>query len=135
MAQFVLTDASVIIDSNDISDHVASVTINYSSEIQDKTAMGDTSRNRIGGLKDWSVDIELHQDFASSNIDSIMFPLVGTSVSISIKPTSASASATNPKYNGNILVESYQPLSNSVGELATTTISLPGDGNLTRSTS
>jgi hypothetical protein len=135
MAQFVLTDASVTIGGNDISDHVSSVTINYAAEIQDKTAMGDTARTRLGGLKDWSAEVELQQDFAASDIDSILFPLVGTQVTVAIKPTSGSVSATNPNYNGNAILESYPPLGNAVGELATTSISLQGDGALTRSTS
>jgi hypothetical protein len=135
MAKFVLTDASVTIGGNDISDHVQSVTINYAAEVQDCTAMGDSSRNRLGGLKDWSAEIELQQDFAASNVDSIMFPLVGTSVTVAIRPTSASVSATNPNYNGNAILESYPPLGNGVGDLSTSSISLQGNGDLSRSTS
>ena len=74
MAKFVLTDAYVSLAANDLSDHVKSVTINYSADMQDDTAMGATSHARIGGLKDWSLDIEFHQDFAASNLDSILFP-------------------------------------------------------------
>lgn len=135
MANFVFTDADVSIGGNDVSAYVSSVTINYSAEIQDTTAMGDTSRTRLGGLKDWSAEVELHQDFANSALDSILFPLVGTSVAVSIKPTSSAVGTSNPNFNGNAILESYPPLGNSVGELATTSISLQGNGTLARSTS
>lgn len=135
MASFVLTDASVTIAGNDISSDVSAVTINYSAEIQDNTVMGDTARGRIGGLLDWSVEIELVQDFANSALDSILFPLVGTQVTVAIKPTSSATSTSNPDFNGNAILENYPMLGNTVGELATASISLQGDGALTRSTS
>jgi hypothetical protein len=135
MAQFILTDADVSIDSNDISDHVTQVTINYSAELQDDTAMGDTTRSRIGGLKDWSIDIEVHQDFASSDIDSILFPLVGATFTVAVKPTSSSTSSTNPAFTGTAILESYSPITGSVGDLATTTVSLKSAGTLSRTTS
>jgi hypothetical protein len=65
MATFVLTDASVVINSVDLSDRVSSVTLSVEVDEQEDTAMGDTYRSRIGGLRDWSVDIEFHQDFAT----------------------------------------------------------------------
>ena len=40
MATFVFTDASVTINSVDLSDHVRSVTLDLSAEEQDDTAMG-----------------------------------------------------------------------------------------------
>jgi len=63
MATFAFTDAYVSINSVDLSDHVRSVTINVEAEDLEDTAMGSTFRSRIGGLKDWSLDIEFNQDF------------------------------------------------------------------------
>lgn len=136
MAKFVLTDAFVSLGGNDLSDHVKSVTINYSADMQDDTAMGATAHARIGGLKDWSLDVEFHQDFAASNLDSILFPLVGTSVAVIVRPVKSTVVGTgNPNYTGNAMLESYKPLGGSVGDLATTTISMPGNGALSRATS
>ena len=42
MAKFVLTDASLVINSVDLSDHVASVTLELNSEEIDTTAFGST---------------------------------------------------------------------------------------------
>lgn len=136
MGKFVLTDAYVSIDGNDMSDHVASVTVNYSAEMQDDTAMGDGTHKRIGGLKDWSVDIEFHQDFASSNVDAILFPLVGSTFTIIVRPVkTGGVGSTNPNYTGTAILESYKPLGGSVGDLAKASVTIPGSGTLSRATS
>jgi len=135
VASFAFTDASVTINSVDLSDHVRSVTLNIEAEDLEDTAMGDTFRSRIGGLKDWSIDIEFNQDFAASEVDATIFPLLGTVVAVEVRPTSSSVSSTNPKFSGNVLVSEYNPLDGSVGDLATTSVSWPGAGALTRATS
>jgi len=135
MAEIVLKDASVVVNSVDLSSRVSSVTINYSAEILDKTAMGANSRSRIAGLKDFSIDVEFNQDYATSNVDATLFPLVGAAAfSIVVKPTSGAVSTTNPSYSGNVLLESYSPIAGGVGELEKTSVTFPGDGDLTRAT-
>ena len=134
MATIVLTDAYVSIGGNVMSDHVTQVTLNYSAEILDETAMGDTTRIKKGGLKDWSINVDLHQDFAASNIDSLLFPLVGTAVAFEIRPTSGAVSTSNPKYTGTGILESFPPLGNGVGELGTASISLQSASALARAT-
>lgn len=134
MASFAFTDASVVINAVDLSDHVRSVTLNVEAEDLEDTAMGDTFRSRIGGLKDWSVDIEFNQDFASSEVDATIFTILGTVVTVTVKPTSAAVSTTNPSYSGSVLISEYNPLDGSVGDLATTSVSWPGAGTLTRAT-
>ena len=135
MAEFVLTDASVTLNSVDLSDHVKSVTINYSADMQEDTAMGDDTHTMLGGLKNWSVDLEFNQDYAANEVDATLFSLVGSTFTVAIKPTSGSVSATNPNFNGTGILESYNPLSGSVGDIATTSITIQSAGTLSRSTS
>lgn len=135
MATSVLTDGFVSIDGNDVSDHVVSVTLTYEAESLDETAMGDTTRVMKGGLKAWSFEIEMHSDFAASAEDSIIFPLIGTVVVVIFRPTSSAVSTSNPNYTGSALITSYPPFGNTVGELATTTISGVSAGALSRATS
>lgn len=132
MASFAFTNATVSVNAVDLSTFTRSVTINTEAEDLEDTAMGDTFRSRIGGLKDWSVDIEFNQDFAASAVDVTIFALLGTVVAVAVKPTSGAISATNPEYSGNVLVSEYNPLDGSVGDLATTSVSWPGAGALTR---
>ena len=135
MAEFVFTDASVVINAVDLSDHVRQVTLNYSAELQDDTAMGEDTRSRLGGLKDWSMEVEFNQDFAAAEVDVTLFPLVGTAFTVTLKPTSAAVSATNPSYSGTGILESYPPMGGSVGDLAVAAISIQAAGTLTRATS
>jgi len=134
MSVMVLTDASVTIDSVDLSDHVKSVTLNVAADVLEDTAMGDTYKNRVLGLKDWSVDVTFHQDYAAANVDATLWGIFdgGVAVPIVVLPTSAAASATNPSYEGNVVLESYSPVSGSVGELSEVTVPLKGVGALTR---
>lgn len=135
MASFAFTDARVELNSVVLSAYVRSVTLNTEAEDLEDTAMGDTYRSRLGGLKDWSVDIEFNQDFAASAVDVTIFALLGTVVTIKVRPTSAAIGATNPEYSGSVLISEYNPLDGSVGDLATTSVSWPGAGALARATS
>lgn len=134
MATFVLTDASVTVNAVDLSDWVTSVTLSVEVDDQEDTAMGDTYRSRLGGLKEWTLDIDFNADFAASAIDQTVWPLLGTVVSVVVKPTSGSVSTTNPTYSGSVLVSEYSPVDGDVGDLATTSVSWPGSGTLTRAT-
>ena len=135
MAKIVLTDVSVSLGGVDISDHVESVAIDYKSEVVDATAMGDASRVRLAGLKDWSVTLNVHANYADDELDETLFGLVGTVAALIVKPTSGSVSASNPSYSGNVVVESYSPITGGVGDLAKSSVSLPGSGALTRTVS
>lgn len=136
MADFVFTNAKVTVNSVDLSDHVRAVTINYEAEIVDDTNMGDTSRNKLPGLLNWTVEIEWSQDYASSKVDATLFSLVGAAAfPISVVPVNTTVAATNPNFNGNCLLASYSPVTGSVGELAIAPTTFEGTGTLSRSTS
>ena len=135
MAKFVLTDASLVINSVDLSDHVASVTLELNSEEIDTTAFGSTFMSKTGGLKSGTLSIDFQQDFASSEVDQTMFPLFGSTTTFVLKATSGSVSATNPSYSGSILVNQHIPVATAGGERATMSVSYPTSGTITRATS
>jgi hypothetical protein len=135
MATFMLNNASVTINSVDLSSYVTSVTLSQSADNLEDTAMGDTSRSYIGGLKSGTVDIEFNADFAASKTEATIFPLVGTSTAVVVKPVAASVSATNPSYTFNAIVTSWDTLNGSVGEIATHSVSWPITGAITKATS
>ena len=135
MAKFVLTDASLVLNSVDLSDHVQSITVNYEAELQDDTVMGDDTRSNIGGLKNWSIDVQFTQNYAASKVDATLFSIVGSTVAVVVKPTSSAVGSTNPSYSGNCVVGSYSPIGNSVGDLAVAPVTLASAGTLTRATS
>lgn len=135
MASFAFIDARVEVNSVVLSSYVRAVTLNVSADELDDTAMGDTYRSRIGGLKDWSVNLEFNSDFAASAVDVTIFPLLGTTTTVKVRPTSSAISATNPEYSGSALVSQHNPFGNSVGDLATVSNQWPGAGTLSRATS
>lgn len=135
MAKIVLTDASIDINSVALSDHANSVTINYEVDSIEVTSFGDTGHNFTGGLQNLSVEVALMQDFAASSVEATVYPLVGTTTTLVIKPTSGAVSATNPSYTiAGAFLASHTPVAASVGELAMTTLSFTG-GTITKATS
>ena len=135
MARIVLTNASVTFASTDISSFVSSVTLSTSLDVVDTTSFGNTARTRVAGLADNQITVEFFQDFASGQLESVVFTTIGTSVAMVIKPVSGSTTATNPSYSFNALVTEWQPLSGAVGELATISASWPISGAITKATS
>jgi len=127
--------AIVSINSVALSDHATAATLEITYDDVDTTAFGDSVRTRIAGLGDATVNITWNQDYASSEIDATFNGIVGTVVAFELTPTSASVSATNPKYTGSVLVSSYTPIAAEIGALSTITTSWPVTGAITRATS
>jgi len=135
MARIVLNNASIVFGtSNDLSDHIASVTINTSYDIVETTSFGSTAKTRIAGLADNSVSLEFHQDFASGSVESIIYPLLGTAINIKVKPVADTVTATNPQYAFSTLISEWTPLNGAVGELATASVTWPISGVITKTT-
>lgn len=136
MARIVLTDASVTINSVNLSDHIASITINESTDVVETTAFSSTAaKTRVAGLKDNSVTIEFHQDFAASSVEATIngtSSLLGTLTTIVVKPTSSAVGATNPSYTFSALVSEWTSLNGSVGELSTASVTWPISGAVTK---
>jgi len=135
MARIVLTNASVTFASTDVSSYVSSITLSSSLDVVDTTSFGNTSRTRVAGLADNQVTIEFFQDFGSGLLESIVYPTIGTSAAMVIKPVSGTTTATNPSYSFNALVSEWQPLSGAVGELSTASVTWPISGAITKATS
>jgi hypothetical protein len=135
MARIVLTNASVTFASTDVSSYVSSITLSTSLDVVDTTSFGNTSRTRVAGLADNQVTIEFFQDFGSGLLESIVYPTIGTSAAMVIKPVAGTTTTTNPQYSFNALVSEWQPLSGAVGELSTASVTWPISGTITKATS
>lgn len=135
MATLVYTNAKLEINGVDLSAHASEVSLNYASEMQDETAMGDDTRIKKGGLKDWSVDATFHQDFAAAAVDATLFSVVGTTVCIEIRPQNICSTAINPIFFGIAVLESYNPMGGSVGALLDAPATFQSAGSLSRASS
>ena len=88
MAKLVLTDAKITLAGTDISTNVAAVTLSSSSAEVETTAFGQGAVTRVGGLKDNSVTLSIHQEYSS--IEGLVYPLIGSTAS---SPRRSSASS------------------------------------------
>jgi hypothetical protein len=140
MAKFVLTDVKTTINGVNFSDHLASVTIDLTADEVETTAFGGSGfRTRVGGLKDGSVTLSFHNDFGTSGsdaVDSTIWNLFNTNATVVVTPTSGTVTASNPSYTGVFLVSQVNPISGSVGDLATRDVTWPtaGTAGITRGT-
>ena len=134
MAKFYAQDYKVTVGTTVLSDSIASVTLDITTDEVETTAFGSSYRTRIGGLKDASVSLDFHQDFGAGSVDALLFPLMGSTVAVKIAPTSGTVTATNPEYRFTALVTQYQPFAGAVGDLATLSVTWPVSGEVVRGT-
>lgn len=133
MAQIVLTNADITVNGVVLSDRANSVELNYEIESVEVTAFGG-NRSFIGGLQNNTITIEFMQDFAATETEATIFPLVGQQTSVTVRPSAAATSATNPLYTvSGTFLSSHTPVSGAVGELAMTSLSFTG-GTLVKTT-
>jgi hypothetical protein len=134
MAQIVLTNADITVNGVVLSNRANSVELNYEVESVEVTAFGG-NRSFVGGLQNNTITIEFMQDFVAANVEATIYPLVGQQTSVTVRPTAAATSATNPLYTvtGTYLA-SHTPVSGAVGELAMTSLTFTG-GTLVKTTS
>ena len=135
MAQVVLTNCSIKINTVQLADRANSVTINYEVDSVETTAFGDLAHKFSGGLQNLSVEIALMQDYAAANVEATVYPLVGTTTTVEIIPVNTTVGATNPRYTiSGAYLGAHNPVAGAVGELAMSTLSFTG-GTLVKATS
>ncbi len=134
MAKLVLTNPRLILDGFDISDHCTSVGFGTVYDLVEVTQMGDIAKKMVAGLEENTLSLELQQDFGVSQLESVIYPNRGLRVNCTVRPVNAAVSATNPQYSFQVLISEWSPLSASVGTLATTTVTWPIYGEITKTT-
>ena len=129
MARIVLTNVAVTFGTTDISSYVTSVTLGSTYDVVETTAFGNTARTRVAGLADNSVAVEFNQDYAAGALEAVIYPTLGTAVSITVRPVAG----TTPAYSFSALISEWTPLNGAVGELATASVTWPISGTITKS--
>lgn len=135
MARLVFTNPSITINSVDLTDRIAQVAIDMSFAEVTTTAFGDSAVTRVAGLGDHSVSLSFHQDFASGEVEATIYPLLGTTTTVIVKPVNTTTSTDNPSYSFSALVNSWAPISGSVGDLLTADVTWPISGMVNKTTS
>lgn len=127
MSKIVLTNAVVKVDTVDLSDHVNQVSISETAAEVETTAFGNTHVQRVGGLKDASVSLTFHQNFAAGEVWATLKDKVGTVGTVTVIPNGTVVGATNPSYTMTVLYTQMDHLNGSIGELSTASVTWPAN--------
>ena len=92
-----LSNPVVTINAVDMSDQCTSAVFTRLIESLESTSFGQTNRSFVGGLESSTLTVSMYNSFSASETYSTLSALVGTQVTVKIKPTSAATSATNPE--------------------------------------
>jgi len=134
MAKFVLKDAEIFINSVDLSEFVNSATLDITPDLPEANTMGTFFKVRLAGLSDWTLSVTFTQDFTSIAVDATLFPLIGAAAFpiTAMADKTAGVGAGNPKFSGNAVMGTYQPIQGTVGDTALVNATFPSSGTLTR---
>jgi hypothetical protein len=130
----VITNANVTVGGVDLSSHITKVTLSSSVNEIETTTMGSTAVRRVGGLRDNSVSLDFNQDLAAASVEATIYPLLGSTATVVVRPNGGTTGTANPSYTFNVLVTEWMPLDAQVGELSTASVTWPVDGTVTKAT-
>lgn len=135
MATKVLSNGMFWLNTVDLSDHLVSATLGYSAEMLEETAMGDSNRISKAGLKNWTLEAVLHQDYAAGKTDATLFSILGTTACFELRIDNSCTTQINPSHSGIAILQEYQPVAGGIGELMRVTARFSPAGSLSRASS
>jgi hypothetical protein len=117
----------VLIGVVDVTDQCTAATFTYMVDTLENTAFGQTARTNVGGLENNTLTLTMYMSYAAAETYATLQPLVGTQVTVSVKPGAGAASATNPKQVLTTTFLASLPVVNAtLGELSTVDIEFVG---------
>ena len=129
-----LSNPVLTINGVDLTDMCSSATLTYLVEALEDTAFGTNARSYTAGLVNNEVTLTMYASFAADETYITLFPLIGTKTVVTLKPTSAADSVTNPKFVlTGCYLESLPVVNASLGTLSTYDVVFQG-GALTLDT-
>jgi hypothetical protein len=130
-----LSNPVVTVNTVDLTDQCTAATFTHRFDQLEATAFGDTDRKFVKGLGNHEVTLSLYMSYAASETYATLAALVGTTTTITVKPSGGVASPTSPGFilTGAFLAE-LPVISATMGELSTVDITFVG-GVYTVSTS
>jgi predicted secreted protein len=132
MAVFVFTDASLTVNTIDLSSYVTSITLNYEKDAVEVTAMGATGHVSIGGLQNLSVAVEFNNDQASAKVLETLYSATGSGSNTLVIKNATSGSPLPVFTISNAYLAASTPVAGAVGELAKQSVTFTG-GSIVKS--
>lgn len=135
MAIFSFKNVEFTVNGVNLSDRMNACTLTYEVEQQDATVMGG-NRAFVGGIQNNTLEVTLYQDFDANEVEATIFPLVGQTTTVTIRPTPAASAANNPLYTiQGAFLASHTPIAaGDVGATSPITLTFTG-GTLSKATS
>lgn len=137
MAKFYIKEPKVTLNgtANDVSSSARQAVITLEVDDVETTSFGSAGwKERIGGLKGGTVQVEWVDDVAAGAIDATIFSLFGGTAAMTVRPGGTAAVGTsNPEYSFTVLVNQTS-VGGAVGDLATKSVTWPITGAITRGT-
>ena len=122
-----LSNATVTINSVDVSDQVSSVALTVGYDALETTEMGDAGRRYTQGLQSVDVTLTMFNSYGTGEIEATLTAICGTSTTIVISPSGPTESASNPEYTiTNAFLPTFTPINSAVGELSTVNVTFQG---------
>jgi predicted secreted protein len=121
----------------DLSAFCEEVSLSRDIETAEVTTFGDSAKEYITGLSDATISLSGKFDSANASaVDPVLSGVLGSSSTVSwtYRVNSASVSATNPEYQGEGILTSYE-VSGGVGDAVTFSAEVQCTGTITRATS
>ena len=129
VADETLVDCRIEVNSVVYSTTANKATSDFEAEVQDNTAFGGSGwKAGLAGLKSGTIGIDFFNDYADNALDESLWALFGTNVTVKIRKSSGSISATNPEYSGSVTINQVIPFSVGVGEISKQSLSWPTTG-------
>jgi hypothetical protein len=131
----VLVSTFLSLGGTDLSAYTSKVEVSAEVEEKDVTTFGSGGwKTLLGGLKSGGVAITWKNSIVVSELDSILWPLLGTIATFEVRGTSAVVGTSNPKYTGSLLVKALAPIGGSVGDVNEQSQTFPTSGAVSRAT-
>jgi len=137
MPKFVATNFQISLNGVDLTSSLSSATLEITSNEVETTTFGTAStayRTVVGGIVSGSVKLDFYQDYASASVDATLNSLINTIGTVVIKPLGSAVTSTNPSYTATCLINNYTPVSGTIGDLSSFSVTWPTTGTITRAT-
>jgi hypothetical protein len=132
MAVFAFTDASVVINTINLSTYVTSVTVNYEKDSVETTAMGASGHVFTGGLQNLSVTVEFNNDQAAASVLETLWSATGSGSNTLVIKNATSGSPLPIFTCSNMFLAASTPVNGAVGELSKQSVTFTG-GSIVKS--
>lgn len=135
----VLTAAYLAIPvGTDLSAYTSKVEL--TAEVEEKDVTTFTSlgwKTLLGGLKSGSLSLTWKNDITDNALDEILWNTLtlGAVTTFEVRSVNTSATSSNPKYTGQVLIKTLMPIAGSVGDVNEQSVTFPTSGAISRGTS